>query len=440
MPSAVGYQPTLATEMGGLQERITSTTSGSITSIQAVYVPADDLTDPAPATTFSHLDATTVLSRNLAAKGIYPAVDPLDSTSTMLQVNIVGQEHYGTAQRVKETLQRYKELQDIIAILGLDELSEEDRLVVARARKVERFLSQPFFVAENNLPTEKLSISLIDFKTNSSENYQGNIGRFPASVVKLFWLVALYGYVNYHQGDIGEYTIEIQEMIGKSDNEESSNIVDAITGAKSNHKNMSQSDYQEWLKKRNLLNQYFVDAGYNGININQKTYPIPSKKMFKPQGADLKMRGNDPKNPIRNKITTEQAARLMYEIITGQAISPESSQEMRYYLNRINMMQDGSWKNIDPNQGQGHFNPIKGFFGEYFANSDPKNIQEFASKAGWTSDSRSEVAYINDGQVAYILAVFTQDAAYAQNWQIFPKISELVYQKMQQMDSKYNTP
>ena len=148
MPSAVGYQPTLATEMGGLQERITSTNSGSITSIQAVYVPADDLTDPAPATTFSHLDATTVLSRNLAAKGIYPAVDPLDSTSTMLQVNIVGQEHYGTAQRVKETLQRYKELQDIIAILGLDELSEEDRLVVARARKVERFLSQPFFVAE----------------------------------------------------------------------------------------------------------------------------------------------------------------------------------------------------------------------------------------------------------------------------------------------------
>jgi len=148
MPSAVGYQPTLATEMGGLQERITSTTSGSITSIQAVYVPADDLTDPAPATTFSHLDATTVLSRNLAAKGIYPAVDPLDSTSTMLQLDIVGSEHYGTAQAVKENLQRYKELQDIIAILGLDELSEEDKLTVARARKVERFLSQPFFVAE----------------------------------------------------------------------------------------------------------------------------------------------------------------------------------------------------------------------------------------------------------------------------------------------------
>lgn len=148
MPSAVGYQPTLATEMGGLQERITSTKNGSITSIQAVYVPADDLTDPAPATTFAHLDATTVLSRGLASKGIYPAVDPLDSTSTMLQPWIVGEEHYDCAQNVKETLQRYKELQDIIAILGLDELSEEDRLVVARARKIERFLSQPFFVAE----------------------------------------------------------------------------------------------------------------------------------------------------------------------------------------------------------------------------------------------------------------------------------------------------
>jgi F-type H+-transporting ATPase subunit beta len=148
MPSAVGYQPTLATEMGALQERITSTTQGSITSIQAVYVPADDLTDPAPATTFAHLDATTVLSRNLAAKGIYPAVDPLDSTSTMLQPGIVTAKHYETAELVKETLQRYKELQDIIAILGIDELSEEDRLTVARARKVERFLSQPFFVAE----------------------------------------------------------------------------------------------------------------------------------------------------------------------------------------------------------------------------------------------------------------------------------------------------
>lgn len=148
MPSAVGYQPTLATEMGAMQERITSTKRGSITSVQAIYVPADDLTDPAPATTFAHLDATTVLSRKIAELGIYPAVDPLDSTSRILTAEIVGDAHYNTAQRVKETLQRYKELQDIIAILGMDELSEEDKLVVYRARRVQRFLSQPFHVAE----------------------------------------------------------------------------------------------------------------------------------------------------------------------------------------------------------------------------------------------------------------------------------------------------
>ena len=147
MPSAVGYQPTLATEMGVMQERITSTKRGSITSVQAVYVPADDLTDPAPATTFAHLDATTVLNRKIAEQGIYPAVDPLDSTSRILNPDIVGEEHYNTAQRVKEILQRYKELQDIIAILGMDELSDEDKQVVHRARRVARFLSQPFFVA-----------------------------------------------------------------------------------------------------------------------------------------------------------------------------------------------------------------------------------------------------------------------------------------------------
>ena len=148
MPSAVGYQPTLATEMGELQDRITSTKNGSVTSVQAIYVPADDLTDPAPATAFAHLDATTVLSRSIAELGIYPAVDPLDSTSRILDPNIIGDDHYDTAQAVKQILQRYKDLQDIIAILGMDELSDEDKLVVARARKVQRFLSQPFFVAE----------------------------------------------------------------------------------------------------------------------------------------------------------------------------------------------------------------------------------------------------------------------------------------------------
>ena len=149
MPSAVGYQPTLATEMGAMQERITSTKTGSITSVQAVYVPADDLTDPAPATTFTHLDATTVLSRKITELGIYPAVDPLESTSRILDPHIVGQEHYDVAQRVKQILQRNKELQDIIAILGMEELSDEDKTVVFRARKIQKFLSQPFHVAEN---------------------------------------------------------------------------------------------------------------------------------------------------------------------------------------------------------------------------------------------------------------------------------------------------
>lgn len=162
MPSAVGYQPTLATEMGQMQERITSTKSGSITSVQAVYVPADDLTDPAPATTFSHLDATTVLSRKIAELGIYPAVDPLESTSRILDPNIVGEDHYNTAQRVKQILQRNKELQDIISILGMDELSDEDRLTVNRARKVQRFLSQPFSVAEQFTGVPGVMVSIED--------------------------------------------------------------------------------------------------------------------------------------------------------------------------------------------------------------------------------------------------------------------------------------
>jgi F-type H+-transporting ATPase subunit beta len=148
IPSAVGYQPTLATDMGALQERITTTQKGSITSVQAIYVPADDLTDPAPATSFAHLDATTVLSRGIAEKGIYPAVDPLDSTSRILEPRVVGEEHYQVARQVQAILQRYKSLQDIIAILGMDELSEDDKVAVARARKIERFLSQPFHVAE----------------------------------------------------------------------------------------------------------------------------------------------------------------------------------------------------------------------------------------------------------------------------------------------------
>jgi F-type H+-transporting ATPase subunit beta len=175
IPSAVGYQPTLSTEMGALQERITSTTKGSVTSVQAIYVPADDLTDPAPATAFAHLDATTVLSRAISELGIYPAVDPLDSASTMLDPQVVGARHYSVARRVQQTLQKYKDLQDIIAILGMDELSEDDKLVVSRARKVQKFLSQPFFVASQFTGLEGKLVSLKDTITGFEEIVEGKL-------------------------------------------------------------------------------------------------------------------------------------------------------------------------------------------------------------------------------------------------------------------------
>jgi len=179
MPSAVGYQPTLSTEMGLMQERITSTKRGSITSVQAIYVPADDLTDPAPATTFSHLDATTVLDRKISELGIYPAVNPLDSTSRILSVEVVGQEHYETAQKVKEILQRYKELQDIIAILGMDELSDDDKLVVHRARRVQRFLSQPFHVAEQFTGLKGVLVSIEDTIKGFNMIMNGEVDKYP---------------------------------------------------------------------------------------------------------------------------------------------------------------------------------------------------------------------------------------------------------------------
>jgi len=179
MPSAVGYQPNLATEMGELQERITSTTKGSITSVQAIYVPADDYTDPAPATAFAHLDATTNLSRDIAALGIYPAVDPLASTSRILDPLIIGQEHYDTAQMVKGTLQRYKDLQDIIAILGLDELSDEDKLTVSRARKIQQFLSQPFHVAEQFTGTPGKYVKVADTVRGFREIAEGKHDSVP---------------------------------------------------------------------------------------------------------------------------------------------------------------------------------------------------------------------------------------------------------------------
>src|SRR5213596_3396492 len=185
MPSQVGYQPTLETEMGQLQERITSTRKGSVTSVQAIYVPADDLTDPAPASVFAHLNATTVLSRSIAEKGIYPAVDPLDSTSTILKPDILGEEHFDVANRVKEILQRYKELQDIIAILGIDELSDEDKLIVGRARRIERFLSQPFHVAEQFTGTAGAYVPIAETIRGFKEILDGEHDEVPESAFLL---------------------------------------------------------------------------------------------------------------------------------------------------------------------------------------------------------------------------------------------------------------
>jgi F-type H+-transporting ATPase subunit beta len=185
MPSAVGYQPTLATEMGAMQERISSTKNGSITSVQAVYVPADDLTDPAPANTFAHLDATTVLSRKIAELGIYPAVDPLDSTSRILSAKVLGDAHYDCAQNVKQILQRYKELQDIIAILGMDELSEEDKLVVHRARRVQRFLSQPFHVAEQFTGLKGVLVDIQETIKGFNMILNGEVDEYPEAAFNL---------------------------------------------------------------------------------------------------------------------------------------------------------------------------------------------------------------------------------------------------------------
>lgn len=203
MPSAVGYQPTLATEMGAMQERITSTKNGSITSVQAVYVPADDLTDPAPANTFAHLDATTVLSRKIAELGIYPAVDPLDSTSRILTPDIVGKEHYDCARRVQSTLQRYKELQDIIAILGMDELSEEDKLVVHRARRVQRFLSQPFHVAEQFTGLKGVLVDIQETIKGFNMILDGEMDKYPEAAFNL-------------KGDINEVIEAGEKMLAEA--------------------------------------------------------------------------------------------------------------------------------------------------------------------------------------------------------------------------------
>ncbi len=280
-------------------------------------------------------------------------------------------------------------------------------------------------IYKKDLPLEDLSITLINVNTNEIAGYQQTKLRYPASVVKLFWLTALYG--QYYSGvwqDPTLFSNDIIKMIKDSDNEASSRIVDSITQATSGE-NLSGEEYEDWFYKRTWLNRYFENAGYEGINISQKTYPIPYLKYSLPEGRDKQMRGEGSK-PIRNKISTYQASRLMYEIVTNRAFNSEYSQALQTVL-YWNLATEPR-RNNDPNEG--YFNPIKTFFGEKL----PTDI-EFYSKAGWTSDTRAEVAFIKtkDGKTAYILAVFTENSLYAKNEQIFPEISSLVYQKMRNL-------
>ncbi|ACK71333.1 hypothetical protein PCC7424_2929 [Gloeothece citriformis PCC 7424] len=281
------------------------------------------------------------------------------------------------------------------------------------------------YAADKKYPINPLSITLINVKTGQYGEYQQDRLRYPASVVKLFWMVALYGQIASGKWqDPQIFAEDLRKMMIQSDNEAASRIVNQLTDTQSGN-NLTDQDYKQWLYKRQWLNRFFEYANYKNINISQKTFPIPSEKLFEPKGLDLKMRGN-PNKPIRNKISTEQAARLMYEIVTGNAISKEYSENMMFWLDRNELLSSGEWKEIDPNTG--YFNPIQGFLGEYFSTLSHRVY--FASKAGWTGNTRQEVAYINDGKVAYILAIFAEDTAYAQNWQIFPKISEIVYTEM----------
>jgi hypothetical protein len=226
------------------------------------------------------------------------------------------------------------------------------------------------------------------------------------------------------------FFVDLSKMMKQSDNEAASRIIDRITDTKSGSE-LKGKQYQDWLYQRTWINRFFQKANYQDINVSQKAFPIPSEKMYEPQGRELQIRGGNSTNPIRNKISTQQAARLMYEIVTKRALSQEYSQYMMTWLDRTKELRSGSWKNIDPNF---YFNPIKGFLGEYFSTiSQPVS---FASKAGWTSQTRQEVAYISDGKNTYILAIFAESPDYAQNWKIFPEMSKLVYQKMRDRNRK----
>lgn len=279
-------------------------------------------------------------------------------------------------------------------------------------------------VAVRNFPKKPLSITLIDVKRQEIAGYKQNQLRYPASVIKMFWMTVAYAQIeNSIWENESDFNIYISKMIHDSDNQAASFILDSITNTESGSK-QSEAEFQAWLNKRQQVNRFFQAAGYENININQKTYPVYYLKLPEPKGIDLQMRG-DPQNPIRNQITTDHAARLIYEICaTGEAVSRAASEKMCGWL--IRDLRPEVWKKQW--QDPGDFNPIRGFFGESLTKADVK----FASKAGWTSNSRQEVAFVatKDGETAYVLAVFGNDDAYANDGKIFPRISRLVFKRM----------
>ncbi|NET54766.1 MAG: serine hydrolase [Symploca sp. SIO2E6] len=277
-------------------------------------------------------------------------------------------------------------------------------------------------VKQEKLPVQPLSITLIDVNLHEIAGYQEHQPRYPASIVKLFWMVILYGQLQTGYFQYGEtFFNDLHKMIVESDNEASSRIIDIITDTKSGS-NLNNIELKEWIKKRKYANLFFKYSGYKNINITQKTFPIRYLDMDEPEGRDLQMRG-DPKAPVRNAITTQQSARLMYEIMTDQAVSRQASQAMKGLL--IRELKPEAWIHLNPNDGE--FNPVRAFLGE----SLPTDIH-FLSKAGWTSGSRQEVACIitEDKKTAYILAIIADDRAYSQNGKMFPKISRLVFERM----------
>ncbi|NER49429.1 MAG: serine hydrolase [Symploca sp. SIO1A3] len=306
-------------------------------------------------------------------------------------------------------------------IKSLPQLKSSDRLNVIVTQLVN-------LAAKQGKPTDALSITLIDVNSGEVAGYQPQRLRYPASIVKLFWMVAIYAQLEagIWQSET-EFASDLNQMIYQSDNQGASRILDQITGATSGSR-LTGDEYEIWLDKRQQINRFFQAAGYQGININQKTFPIPYLKDYgeRPTGRDAQIRGNT-EPPIRNKISTEQAARLMYEIVQGEAVSQEYSNLMKQKLTRD--LRREVWEKIDINQ---EFNPILGFLGESLSAPSLLTNIEFLSKAGWTKNTRQEVAYIasKDGSFAYILAVFAEDKSYAEDFQIFPQFSRLVYERM----------